>query len=196
MKKSSAIYGVSLLCFICFSTQLASQRYTLDQGHTYVGFSVERFLVGEVVGRFDTLDASLSMQGEDFTSLKFNCTIDVNSINSNNPTRDGHLKGTMWLDASNYPEINFKASRIEKKGDGYIVHGAFTIKGVTKIVEFPVTLLGPFKDPTQKTAIGIQAKFTINRFDYGISFNKKMDNGSFFIGETVGITIRALAYQE
>ncbi|MEO0570485.1 MAG: YceI family protein [Bacteroidota bacterium] len=196
MKKNTAIYTMAFLFFICFSTQLFSQNYTLDQGHTYFGFSVERFLVGEVVGRFDTFEASFSIQGDDLTALQFKCAIDVNSINSNNATRDGHLKGALWLDAENYPEIHFVTSKIEKKENVYTIKGEFTIKGVTKTVEFPATLLGPFKDPTQKTAIGIQAEFPINRFDYGISFNKKMDNGSFFIGDTVDITIRALAYQE
>lgn len=185
-----------LVGMICCCTTLVSQDYALNQGHTYVGFSVERFLVGEVVGHFNTFDASVSMQGEDFSSLKLSATINVNSLDSNNDTRDGHLKGAMWLDAQNHPEITFVTKKVSKVDDGYLMQGDFTIKGVTKTVEFPVKLLGPFKDPTQKTALGVQADFTINRFDYGISFNKKMDNGGFFIGDTVDIKIRALAYQQ
>lgn len=196
MKKSTAISTAIFFYLFLNSTLLSAQNYILDQGHTYFGFSVERFLVGEVVGRFDVFEASIAMEGQDHTSLQIKATVDVNSLNSNNETRDGHLKGSMWLDAQNHPKISFVSTGVTKEMETYTMHGEFTIKGITKTISFPVKLLGPFKDPTQKNAIGIQGDFTINRFDYGISFNKKMDNGNFFIGDTVDIKIRALAYEE
>ena len=73
--------------------------------------------------------------------------------------------------------------------------GEFTIRGITQTVSFPVELLGPFRDPTQQVALGFQADFSINRHDYGIAFDRKMENDVPFIGEEVKIKIRALAYQ-
>lgn len=189
-----------ILFFILSGFQISkttTDPYVLDVGHTHIGFDVERFLVGEVSGRFNDFSSVISMNGYDLTSLKLQAVIKVNSLDSNNDIRDGHLKGQLWLDAETYPDILFSSTSVHKteKG-GYRMSGKFTIKGITNTVEFPIEILGPFKDPTQKTTIGIKADFIIDRFDYGIKFNKKMDNGSFFIGNEVKIKIRALAYKE
>ena len=196
MKKYFALVVLSFLSVV--NTAFKSERsdYVLDKGHTHIGFEVERFLVGDVSGRFNDFDATLSMNGDDYTSLQLNATIQVNSLDSNNNTRDGHLKGEIWLDATNHPEIKFVSTQVIKKEDEYFIKGNFTIKGTTQEVQFPIEIQGPFKDPTQKVALGIKADFSINRFDYGIKFNKKMDNGHLFIGDQVHIKIRALAYQK
>lgn len=197
MKTNLKRLTVVALVLVSFSFVNNFSNYTLDVGHTHVGFEVERFLVGEVEGRFNDFNATISMEGEDYTTLAINAIINVNSLDSNNETRDGHLKGEMWLDANTYPEIVFQSTSVKKESnDKYSINGKMTIKGVTKEINFPIEILGPFKDPTQKEAIGIKADFTLNRFDYGIKFNKKMDNGSFFIGDVVKIKLRALTYKE
>lgn len=195
MKKHAIIYSFIFLLFFNGSFSLPADTYVLDPGHTFIGFDVERFLVGEVSGRFNEFTADISMEGDDYSSLSANVTIKVNSLDSNNETRDGHLKGAAWLDAETYPEIKFVSSEVVKDDveNTYTMKGALTIRGQTRAVNFPVKILGPFKDPTQSTTIGIRADFVIDRFDYGISFNKKMDNGGFFIGNEVKIKIRALA---
>jgi len=196
MKKR--IFLLSLFCIACLSMSYDTNAdsYVLDKGHTHIGFDVERFLVGEVSGRFNDFRATIHMDGEDYSSLQLRAIIQVNSLDSNNSVRDGHLKGEIWLDAANHPEILFTSTQlVQNENKTYAMQGDFTIRGVTQKVEFPVEILGPFKDPTQKTAVGIKANFTIDRFDYGIAFNRKMDNGGFFIGKDVHIKIRALAYK-
>ncbi len=197
MKNKLHLFAVAICIAISLSfTSDTSEKYGLDVGHTYIGFDVERFLVGEVTGRFNEFTGSLSMSGEDATSLQVNVTINTNSLDTNNDTRDGHLKSPMWLDTAQHEQINFTSKSVSKKGDSYEMSGELTIKGITKTVSFPVEILGPFQDPTKQTAIGIKADLMIDRFDYGIKFNKKMDNGSFFIGNEVKIKIRALAYKQ
>lgn len=197
MKTNLKRLTVLALALVSFSFINIRSNYTLDVGHTHVGFEVERFLVGEVEGRFNDFNATISMDGEDYTTLSMNAIIKVNSLDSNNKTRDGHLKGEMWLDEEQHPEIVFNSTSVKKESNKkYSMKGNMTIKGVTKEINFPIEILGPFKDPTQKVALGIKADFTLNRFDYGIKFNKKMDNGSFFIGDIVKIKLRALAYKE
>lgn len=195
--KKTALTSLLLLVCIHFSfTLITTEPYTLDQGHTYIGFDVERFLVGEVSGRFNEFSADVSMKDNDYTTLQLDATIQVASIDSNNKTRDGHLKGTIWLDEANHPTIRFISTSVKKNEYGkYLMTGNFTIKGITNKVTFPIVISGPYKDPTQKTAVGIKADFVINRFDYGINLDKKLRNGSFFIGKDVKIKIRALAYK-
>ncbi len=192
-------FAIILLCIsaIHLSFNSNSDSYILDPGHTHIGFDVERFMVGEVSGRFNEFAGDISMVGDNPETLKVNITIKTNSLDTNNGTRDGHLKGQMWLDTANHPEITFVSNAIKKTNEGnHIMTGDLTIRGITNTIQFPVEILGPFTDPTKKLAIGIKADLVIDRFDYGITFNKKMDNGSFFIGNEVKIKIRALAYKQ
>jgi len=196
MKNSFLLFLLSTLLF-GFTVNQEPQGYVLDVGHTYVGFDVERFLVGEVSGRFNDFKADNSMEGKDYSTLQIDTKIQVNSLDSNNEVRDGHLKGEMWLYAEKYPEIQFKSTKVKKqKAETYIMQGELTIRGVTQEIEFPIEILGPYKDPTHKNSIGLKADLVIARFDYGIQFNKKLDSGDFFIGNEVKIKIRALAYQQ
>ena len=189
------------LCFLALLSlgfvEKPTASYTLDMGHTHIGFEVERFMVGEVTGAFNEFAGTISMEGEDVTTLAVNATIQTNSLDSHHSVRDGHLKGEMWLHTEKYPEIVFVSTHVTTTDDdGYVMHGKLTIRGITKSIEFPLEVLGPLKDPTQKIALGLKADLEINRFDYGIQFNKKLDNGSLFIGDMVKIKLRALAYKE
>lgn len=195
--KKTVLYTALFFLIICSAFQtVPKDHYVLDPGHTYFGFDVERFMVGEVSGRFNKCRANIEMRGDDFTSLSVKATIEVSSLDSNNKTRDGHLKGAFWLDAAKHPSIVFISKKVEKLDNQYFMTGDFTIKGITKEIQFPIDIQGPFVDPTQNKTLGIKADFSINRFDYNISFNKKMDNGSLFIGDQVKIKIRALAIKK
>ncbi len=192
------LFTLALLCCTVFNLgfKTITDTYTLDVGHTHIGFDVERFLVGEVSGRFNEFSGNIMMTGDNPETLKVDIKINTNSLDTNNKTRDGHLKGQMWLDTEKHPQIIFNSKTIKKEGNKtFTMTGDLTIHGITKTIQFPVEVLGPFKDPTKKLAIGIKADLAIDRFDYGIAFNKKMDNGSFFIGNEVKIKIRALAYK-
>ncbi|MBQ4819385.1 YceI family protein [Aquimarina sp. MMG016] len=194
MKAKFIIPLILCITFIFSGFNNNPTKYTLDKGHTYIGFDVERFMVGEVSGRFNEFSGNISIEGEDFTTLQVQVSINTKSLDTNNETRDGHLKGEMWLNTEAHPEIKFSSTSVIKNVDNsYVMKGNLTICGITKSIEFPIQLMGPLKDPTKVTSIGIKADLVINRFDYGIQFNRKMDNGSFFIGNEVKIKIRALA---
>ena len=196
MKRIRTLSLLAIAAIFVFSFKSASDSYTLDVGHTYIGFDVERFMVGEVSGRFNEFSGDLTMEGDDLSTLQVDVTIQVNSLDSNNETRDGHLKSGIWLNAPEHPEIKFSSTGISGSEGNYRMTGDLTIRGVTKSLEFPVELSGPFQDPTRQQTVGIKADLEIDRFDYGISFSKTMDNGVLFIGKTVKIKIRALAQKK
>ncbi|WP_340075857.1 YceI family protein [Leptobacterium sp. I13] len=194
MKNKRTFSIIALVALLSISFATLKDQYILDKGHTYIGFDVERFMVGEVTGRFNEFSGTINMEGDDISTLNMEIKIATSSLDTNNEVRDGHLKGENWLDTESYPEIIFKSKEVLKKdNENYIIKGDMTIHGVTNEIEFPVEILGPFKDPTQKLTIGIKADFEIDRFDYGIQFNRKMDNGVLFIDNKVKIKIRALA---
>ncbi len=197
MKIQSFSLIILLIAGLSLGFNTTSDNYVLDVGHTYIGFEVERFMVGEVTGNFTEFSGKVSMEGEDVTTLVVEATINTNSLNTQHEVRDGHLKGQMWLNTAEYPEITFRSTNVKKADDGtYVMEGDLTIRGITNSIEFPIEVLGPMKDPTQKFALGLKANLTIDRFDYGIQFNKTMDNGSLFIGKEVKLKLRALAYKE
>lgn len=182
-----------LILFVSSFGYENTKQYQLDVHHTFVTFKVERFMVGEVSGRFNDLTGTISYDPEKKNSLSADITIKTKSIDTGMELRDGHLKSNIWLDTDKYPEITFKTKKVVEKKGQLMVKADLTIHGVTKEVEFPFILKGPFKDPTGTETLGIQADLSINRQDFGIAFSKKMDNGEMFIGNEVKIEIKALA---
>ncbi len=182
-----------LLMALTITTQINAQStYKLDVGHTLIEFNVERFMVGEVTGKFKSYDGKVVLSDDEVISSA-TLKIETNSLDTDHEVRDGHLKSAIWLDVENSPEITFESSRVWKDGDQDYIEGQLTIRGTTQTVQFPFEMKGPFKDPTGAMTIGISGDLIIDRQDYGIVFSKLMDNGELFIGNQVRIRIRALA---
>ncbi len=184
--------SVLLLFLLTAATKTTSTTYKLDTAHTFIQFSCERFMVGEVTGKFKDFDGSITYDPGNPESMNIDVTIQTRSLDTDHETRDSHLRGETWLHVEKYPLIKFKSKKIEKEGDQLKVTGDLTIHGVTNEVEFPFTLKGPFEDPTGNLTVGLAGELTINRQDYGINFSRIMDNGEFFIGNNVKIDIQAL----
>jgi polyisoprenoid-binding protein YceI len=110
--------------------------------------------------------------------------------------RDNHLRTADFFDAVKYPLITFKSKRVEKSGEQTVLIADFTMRGVTKELRLPVTLSGPVKDPMGNTRIGLEAKTTVNRKDYGIQFNALMETGGLMVGEEVALEINAEATKD
>lgn len=115
-------------------------------------------------------------------------TIKTASISTDNEGRDNHLKSPDFFDAANNPEVTFKSSRIEKKGDGYIAHGILTLRGVSKEIALPFTLGGPMAGQRGKV-LGVDASTTINRQDYGVKWSRTLDAGGLAVSDEVKIEL-------
>ena len=196
MKKNVLIPKALLFAFAasCWS-QSHSQQFQLDPGHTLIEFNVERFMVGEVTGKFNEFDGYVTIDDANQVEA-VQVTIQATSLDTDHEVRDGHLKSAIWLDTENYDQISFASSGIRKDGDQLWIDGTLTIKDQSNEVSFPFELKGPFKDPTGMTTIGLSGDLIIDRQDYGIQFSRLMDNGELFIGNEVRIRIRALAARQ
>jgi polyisoprenoid-binding protein YceI len=168
----------------------AGDAYTIDPSHSHVGFAVKHFGVSHVRGRFDDVSGSIVYNDKDVSKSSVEITIATASIDTDHEKRDADLKGEQFLDVENHPHITFKSTRVEKTGDGeFNVVGNLTIRGVTKEASFPFSLVGPLKDPMGMTRLGAEASLKIDRQDYGVKFNKVMDNGGLLVGNTVKIDL-------
>jgi len=173
--------------------------WQIDNVHTHVGFSVRHMMVTTVRGQFRGYRGKLNLDPTDFTRSSFEGEIDVASIDTGNPDRDNHLRTNDFFDAPNHPKIRFRSTKIEPKGDNeYVVHGAITIRGVEKPIALDVEYLGTSKNPYGKTVAGLSARGTLNRKDFGVSFNAVLETGGVAIGDKVNlqVDVEAVAVEE
>ena len=179
------VAGVFLMLGLIASPVFALEAYKLDAVHSNVGFNIKHMMVSRVVGSFDTFDGTIAFDKADLANSKISMTIEVKSISTRNDKRDEHLRSPDFFDAAKYPTITFVSKKIS---EGSII-GDLTMKGVTKEVTIPATIEGPVKTPMNTEAIGINATFTINRQDFGVSYNKTLDQGGLALGNDVNIDV-------
>jgi polyisoprenoid-binding protein YceI len=163
---------ISLL-FISLSITLgtfAQATWSLDKGHSKIGFTVTHHMISEVDGYFRTFTAKLISSKDDFSDAVFELSAETSSINSENEMRDKDLKSPGFFDVEKFPALTFKSTSFKKlSGTKFSLVGDLTIKGITKSITMDVNLMGPEPHPrTKKPAIGIKATCKINRKDFGV----------------------------
>ena len=174
------------------STVFAADTYTIDPAHTSFTFTVKHMMISNVPGEFDKFDGQVIYSPTDLANSKANVTIDVDSINTRIDKRDAHLKSPDFFDAAKFPTITFVSTKISPTS----ITGNLTMKGVTKEITIPVTISGPVKTMMGGQAIGITGSVTVNRQDYGINWNKALDQGGWAVSNDVLITISIEADQK
>lgn len=185
MKK--IITSVALLASMTIAN---AQTWQLDKSHSSVKFSVTHMMVSETEGNFKSFTGNVSAQKEDFSDLNADFNIQVNSINTDDEKRDGHLKSPDFFDAEKYPTITFKSTSFKKADEKtYKLAGQLTMHGVTKPVTFDVKYNGTAKDPYGNTKAGFRASTVVKRSDYNISWNKVLDTGGFALSDDVQVFV-------
>jgi polyisoprenoid-binding protein YceI len=168
---------------------LRADTFAIDPSHSEVGFQV-RHLVSQTRGRFNDFAGTVNLDPKNLTSSSVDFTIKAASIDTNVADRDKHLRSADFFDAEKFPEITFKSKSIKAAGkDTYNVTGTLTMHGVSKEVTLPVTYLGQAKDPWGNTRAGFETSTTLNRKDFGIVWNKAVDNGGVLLGDDVKVDI-------
>lgn len=166
--------------------------WSLDPAHTHIGFSARHMMVTTVRGQFKQYRGTVKLDPNDFARSTIEGEIDVASVDTGNAQRDDHLRNSDFFDAPNHPTITFKSTRIEPKGEGeYVLHGDITIRGVKKPVAFEVEFHGTSQNPWGQTVAGLSARATVNRKDFGVSYNAVLEAGGVAVSEKVKIEIDA-----
>lgn len=190
MKRSWLIVFVFL--FIAAGSLFAADTYNPDPDHTSVTFCAKHMVLSTVCGKFKEFEANILLDEQDITKSSFTGTIKTASLTTDVEKRDNHLKSEAFFDVQKFPEITFSSSKIEKSQDGYVAVGKLTIKGVSKEIRLPFTLSGPVTMGGAKK-IGISATMTLNRQDYGVSWNQKLDTGGVVVSDEIKIGIESEA---
>ncbi len=165
-------------------------EWTVDPMHSNVGFEIEHVGISKVRGRFDKFSGEIADDDKDLSRAKVSFTADVSSIDTMVPPRDEHLKSPDFFDVARYPELKFESARIERRARGYAAVGNLTMHGITRPVTIPFRMTGPVKDNFGAVRRGILADpFTIDRRDFGVSWQQTLPNGGKALGDTVTIVI-------
>jgi polyisoprenoid-binding protein YceI len=164
-------------------------RYIIDPLHSDVAFRIKHLMISNVNGIFGKFDATMESESEDFEGAKIWFQADVNTISTNITDRDNHLKGEDFFDADNFPYITFESSKVEKINDEYTVIGELTIKGVSREVTLKGNYNGNDVDAYGQTKYGFELDGSINRKDWGLTFNLEGGKGSLLIGDEVKLMI-------
>lgn len=194
MKRSSILVLIALIALPLVAQQTAApaavtEAFTVDKAHSSAEFKVRHFM-SNVTGRFKSFDAVIHLDRSKPVNSSVEFTIDAASIDTNNNNRDEHLKSPDFFDVAKHPAITFKSVSIkERSKDLYDVTGDLTMKGVTKRVTLPVAFLGFGRAPNGGEKAGFEIETTINRKDYGIVWNRTLDEGGVMLGDDVKVTI-------
>ena len=192
------IFTMILPILLLTSALSAQTVWKADRSHSSVTFSVTHLVISEVTGRFTDFDVTLTQGKDDFSGSTVEASIKTASINTDNEFRDKDLRSGNFFTADSFPTITFKTSSFEKTGEGsYKITGMLTIRDVSKEVTLDGKLLGTMTDPRGNTKMGFKATTSIDRFDYGVKWDRKLDSGGLVVSKNVDITLlMALAKQK
>jgi polyisoprenoid-binding protein YceI len=170
------------------TTTLPAGTWELDAAHSSVSFSVRHLMVSKVRGQFTDFTADI-VTAEDPLASRVTAVVQMASIDTRDSGRDEHLRTNDFFDIENHPTMTFTSTSVEGSGTDYKVHGDLTIKGVTQPVTFDLEVGGVAKDPWGNTKTGFTASTTINRKDFGLTYNAALETGGVMIGDKVTIDI-------
>jgi polyisoprenoid-binding protein YceI len=160
--------------------------YTFDPAHSRIGFVARHAMVTKVRGAFNEFDGTVAFDGENPENSTARLTIKAASIDTRNAQRDEHLRGNDFLAMDAYPEITFVSTSIRPTGEDTLeVTGDLTVKGVTNSVTIPFSYEGAATDPFGNLRVGFEGSVTINRKDYGVSWNTALETGGVLVGDKV-----------
>jgi polyisoprenoid-binding protein YceI len=184
------------------SAHAQAEKWTIDAVHSQATFTITHMMVSRVPGRFSQISGTIMYDAKDITKSSVEVTIPATSINTDNQKRDDHLRSADFFDVANNPNVTFKSTRVLKGAskDKFQIEGDLTMRGVTQRVVLDAEFLGAgavsVGGQGAKTVAGFDATTKVNRKDFGINWNKALDQGGAVLGDDVNIAIHIEAIKQ
>jgi polyisoprenoid-binding protein YceI len=185
--RTSRMILAGLFTLLSTVVQAETARWDIDPDHSTIEFRVAHMVVSKTSGRFKDYQGFVEMDANAKTLKSIEATIKAESIDTNHDKRDAHLRNADFLDVERFPTMTYEMKQYRKQGDVYTILGDLTLRGVTKEVTLSGTFNGVTKDPWGNTRAGFSAEGTLNRKDFGLVWDKVLDNGGLVVGNEVHI---------
>jgi len=170
----------------------AMALWKIDAVHSQANFRVKHLVVSTVTGHFDSFDATIETGRDDFSDARISFQADINSINTKNDQRDGHLKSPDFFDATKYPKMSFVSTSVRKVSDYELqVTGDLTMRGVSKRITLDVIYNGTVAGFSGSQVAGFEIRTKLNRFDFGLQWNALTETGGIVVSNEVQIEVLA-----
>ncbi len=176
---------------------MGHEKWEIDSGHSGIHFSVRHMVIAKVRGQFSRWSGTVVAEDGDFSRAAVRVVIDASSIETGVADRDGHLKSPDFLDVAKYPEVVFESKRVEKLSDEHLrIIGDLSIHGVTREVALDAEFAGQANDPWGNERAGFAAKTSIDRKDFGLTWNQLLETGGVLVGERIDIEVEVEAVKQ
>ncbi len=216
MKKLAFLFGlllVSIFVLSNFSTEAhnptieerfavegaldegAAGAYGFDKNHTSIGFRVKHMGLVDVPGYFRDFTGTVNYDPKDVTKSTVEFKAMMTSVDTGVEGRDKHLRNPDFFEVEKFPEMTFKSTKVEKKGNGLILTGDLTMKGVTKSISFPFNVVGFLKNQ-RGTVMGATAETVVNRKDFSVNYDRKLPNGTSAVSDNITVVLNIEAIME
>ncbi|QIK76182.1 YceI family protein [Nocardioides piscis] len=163
--------------------------YSIDASHSRLGFSARHAMVTTVRGNFNDFTGTAHVDAETPANSVVNLTISAASVNTASADRDGHLTSEDFFDVATHPEISFASTSVERDGTEWNITGDLTIKGTTRSVTIPFEETGTAVDPFGNTRAGFEGAISINRKDWGLTWNAALETGGVLVSEKIKLEL-------
>jgi polyisoprenoid-binding protein YceI len=163
--------------------------WNIDASHSNVNFQVKHLGIATVRGAFTKFEGTLEL-AEDLAASKAYGTVEVASVDTNEDARDEHLRSADFFDAENHPQLTFESTEIKSTGDDELeITGNLTIHGVTNPITLKAELAGTEEDPWGNQRVGLEVQGTLDRKDYGMTFNQALGSGNLLVSDKVKLSL-------
>jgi polyisoprenoid-binding protein YceI len=181
---------LSALLLLSFSPLSFGDTYEIDPVHSRVGFKIRHLMISNVIGSFGDFQGKIEFDPKTIEKSSTAAEIKIASITTANTKRDDHLRGDDFFSSQKFPSMRFISKKVTKKDDqNFEVEGELTIRDVTKLVTLATTYTGSITDFAGDQKVGFTATTTINRKDFGLTWNKVLEAGGVAVGDNVQIDI-------
>lgn len=169
---------------------MSQVKWTIDPTHSEIGFKVKHMMFSNVSGKFERFEASAEVEGENFAAGTFRFSADAASISTGNEDRDNHLRSADFFDVANHPTLEFVSTGAKAISDSeFELTGDLTLRGATKPVVLRVEFGGVMADPWGNTKAGFTISGTLNRKEWGLTWNAALEAGGVLVSEDVRLSI-------
>jgi polyisoprenoid-binding protein YceI len=176
------------------ATNATASTWAIDPAHSVVELAVKHMMFSTVKGRFANVAGTIVLDEADLGASSVSTEIDAASIDTGEPQRDGHLRSADFLDVESFPTITFRSTGVEPQGRSrFTLVGDLTIRGVTQEVALEAELVGKGTDPWGGQRAGFAATTTINRKEFGLTWNQALEAGGVLVSDQVKISLEIQA---